>query len=530
MYLNNLANLLKRTRRIEEAERAYRDALKAGTSALQELPRERDHETMVAGLHHNLGHLLLDTARPEEAEKEFRRALELSQKLADDFPAVPRHRFELATQQNSLAGCLWKTGRASQAEPLFTRARELYKKLADDFPRIPDYPNRLGGTLHNLGLLLQDQNLKSEPGKSKYRLFLRNHYKNLGKALRRLGQLDRAEEALRQTIAIGEALVKDFPGQRDYRVNLADDYLGLGDLLRDSQAREQEEAYRHALALWQALADESPKVAVYRSQLATVLHNLAILLARQGEVRKARPLLEASIPHERAAYDAEPDKYREKLLQHYRMFLQAVLQLGDHAAAAKRAPEMVPVSGGDWKPCYQAAGYLQRCLSLVAKDAQLTADRRAELTQTYSRQYWGLLAESAKRGPDQPGVQRSLAVFLTTCPEPKYRDAARAVELASKAVKHDPMRGGYWAVLGMAQYRAGNWQEAITAIEKARELKQGKDTLFFLAMAYWRQGEKKLAHQRYDEALQWMQQHAPNNPRVRSCRDEAATLMGLKKE
>jgi hypothetical protein len=40
---------------------------------------------------------------------------------------------------------------------------------------------------------------------------------------------------------------------------------------------------------------------------------------------------------------------------------------------------------------------------------------------------------------------------------------------------------------------------------------------------------KEQARQRYDEAIPWMQQHAPNDPRMHSFRDEAEKLMGLKK-
>jgi uncharacterized protein HemY len=123
-----------------------------------------------------------------------------------------------------------------------------------------------------------------------------------------------------------------------------------------------------------------------------------------------------------------------------------------------------------------------------------------------------------------------MAAFLTTCPDPKYRDAKRAVELATKAVKQDANNGVYWAVLGMAQYRAANCKEAIKAIEKARQLNAAKDSLFFLAMAYWQCADKEQARQRYDEAIHWMQQHAPNDPRLHSFRDEAAKLMGLKKD
>jgi tetratricopeptide (TPR) repeat protein len=260
-----------------------------------------------------------------------------------------------------------------------------------------------------------------------------------------------------------------------------------------------------------------------------VLHNLAVLLARQRQVAKARPLLEAAIPHERAAYEAEPDKYRGKLLQHYQTLLQAVLQLRDHAAAAEAAGEMARIAGGGWKTSYEASRTLDRCARLAEDDPHLGADRRQELARRYTRQAWDLLVETARRNPDQPEVQRHLAVFLATCPEPKYRDAPRALDLARKAVHQDPKQWSYWGALAIAAYRAGNWKEAVAAGAKARQLNGGRDTLFFLAMAHWQLGERQAAHERYAEAVRWMEQHAPADAGVRRFRDEAAELLGIKK-
>jgi hypothetical protein len=70
--------------------------------------------------------------------------------------------------------------------------------------------------------------------------------------------------------------------------------------------------------------------------------------------------------------------------------------------------------------------------------------------------------------------------------------------------------------------------EAITAIEKTRDLKEVKGSLFFLAMAYWMQGQTELARQRFDEASEWMSKTAPNDTFLRSYRAEAARVLGLK--
>jgi len=742
MVLLSLGALLRLTGELEKAEQAYRDGIQVAEKALGQSPRDRDHESGLAGLHHSLGVVLMETSRPSDAETEFGLALKRVKKLVEDFPGVPRYRFQVAGEQNSLAGLQWKIGKRREAQVLFTQTIELLRNLAQEYPKVPEYSHVLGNTLNNLGVMfqedkehakareflteavtceekalaispknakyrealsnhftnlvpvlrhlkapaadldkayrraadnarklaadfpdvpdhrsrlgdalsnwagwlvaekkwreartlaeeaisLQEQAVKAnpksftyhehlgfhydvlaralerlespnreqvlrqaiavrratldlapadnmprcqsnlganlndcalllidrgeleearrmldeaipwqqkavqaEPKNQTYRSFLRNHSKNLAKTLARPGQAEQVASALRQAIAVGEGLVKDHPEERDFRVKLGDDYLELADLLRGGPLAEQtEKAYEGALRHWLLLAQEDTKNAVYRSHLAGIYHNLAIWHAMQRRPEKARPLLEESIPHERAAYNIQPDKYRSLLLEHYEMLIRALLELRDYAAAAKEAPNMVPISGGAWEPCFQAARYLERCRILATKDPKLSAEQRKELTQAYTRQSWDLLAETAKRNPDRPGVQRAMAAFLTTCPDPKYRDAKRAVELATKAVQQDSNNGVYWAVLGMAQYRAGNCKEAIKAIEKARERNAAKDSLFFLAMAYWQCADKEQARQRYDEAIRWMQQHAPNDPRLHSFRDEAEKLMGLK--
>jgi Flp pilus assembly protein TadD len=125
----------------------------------------------------------------------------------------------------------------------------------------------------------------------------------------------------------------------------------------------------------------------------------------------------------------------------------------------------------------------------------------------------------------------NLAWVFATCADPKMRDPAQAVELAKKAVALDPNKGDSWNTLGVAQYRAGDWKAAITALEKSMELRKGGDAndWFFLAMAHWQRGDKKDARNWYDRAVMWMEKHQPRNEELLRFRAEAETLLELKK-
>jgi tetratricopeptide (TPR) repeat protein len=99
-----------------------------------------------------------------------------------------------------------------------------------------------------------------------------------------------------------------------------------------------------------------------------------------------------------------------------------------------------------------------------------------------------------------------------------------------EGVELAPQNGMIWNTLGVAQYCAGNWKVAITALEKSMELRKGGDSFdwFILAMAQWQLGQKDEARKRYDQAVAWMDKNRPQNKELRRFRAEATELLGVK--
>jgi superkiller protein 3 len=128
------------------------------------------------------------------------------------------------------------------------------------------------------------------------------------------------------------------------------------------------------------------------------------------------------------------------------------------------------------------------------------------------------------------GLLNGLAWTLATDAEPARRDPSRAVWLAKEAVELEPLQGGHWNTLGAAQYRAGNWKDALAAVGKSMELRKGGDSFdwFFLAMAHGKLGEKDKARQWYDRAVKWTDEYQPKNEELGRFRAEAAKLLELK--
>jgi tetratricopeptide (TPR) repeat protein len=87
------------------------------------------------------------------------------------------------------------------------------------------------------------------------------------------------------------------------------------------------------------------------------------------------------------------------------------------------------------------------------------------------------------------------------------REAKRAVALARRAVLLAPNEPMYDNTLGVALYRACQYAEAITTLERNLAASQGEYDgfdLYFLAMAYHRQGKRERARDCFERAEHWM--------------------------
>jgi tetratricopeptide (TPR) repeat protein len=120
-----------------------------------------------------------------------------------------------------------------------------------------------------------------------------------------------------------------------------------------------------------------------------------------------------------------------------------------------------------------------------------------------------------------------LAWILATSRDASLRDPHRAVKLAREAVALEPRNGSNWNTLGAAQYRAGDWKAAIAALERSVKLQKGGDCTdwFFLAMAHKQLNKRDKARRWCDQAVQWMDKHAPPDQFLRALGAEAKALM-----
>jgi tetratricopeptide (TPR) repeat protein/serine/threonine protein kinase len=284
-----------------------------------------------------------------------------------------------------------------------------------------------------------------------------------------------AAKAFEKEIHLREELLPKLGGKREQRWDLCQAYTFLG-LALESAGRLEESVKtdRRALAATEQLAADFPKEPIYQRQLAICHRNLGVMLLKTARADEAE--------------------------LHFRKLLTICEEHPDLPDAADLR--------------------VQSLFGLA--QVLVKSGRHEDAGKTYLR-----LVELK---PASAMGNNNAAWFLATCADAKFRNPARAVEMAKKATELVPQEGTNWNTLGAAQYRAGDWKAAIAALEKSMDLRKGGDSFdwFFLAMARWQLGDKEKARTWFDKAVQWMDKNQPADEELGRFRAEAAGLLGIK--
>jgi tetratricopeptide (TPR) repeat protein len=439
----------------------------------------------------------------EEVQRRFLlKALQFYEEFAAEEGSDPAVRLAQATAYRRVGDIQQKLGEQAKAEEAYGRALALSRRLADDFPAEPEYRGLLAGCQHQLGL----------------------HFSQAK-------QFQEAERAFREAVALREKLLAESPNSLEYQYDLAASLSGLGRALHGrGRPDDAEPAYRRALDLLNELVERRPEESKYQDQLGAALNNLADLMGGRGDAAQDRRLLEEAVRCQRAALQARPRHaiYRIHLANQLARLGRTLARLEEYAEAEK---------------AYRQAAELREKL---AEDFPKVPDHRGQLVHNYNdlgdllnatgqdaeaeKAYRRALDLGEKLVNDFHGDswdRQNLAWFLANCPARQFRDPDRAVSLAKEAVELAPKGGDCWRALGAAQYRAGDWNAAIAALKRATEIRSGGDSAewFFLAMAYWRLGDKQQGRAWYDRAVRWMDEHQPRDEKLRRIRAEAAAVL-----
>ena len=131
-------------------------------------------------------------------------------------------------------------------------------------------------------------------------------------------------------------------------------------------------------------------------------------------------------------------------------------------------------------------------------------------------------------GLDAKRLPVDIAWGLTTNAEPSHRDPPKALALAQEAVTQTPQDAKSWKTLGAARYRSSDFNGAIVALQKSRELGIDEPSNdFFLSMAHWRAGHQEEARQCYNRGATVMER-TPKTAIFTRLQLEAAEFLGDK--
>jgi tetratricopeptide (TPR) repeat protein/tRNA A-37 threonylcarbamoyl transferase component Bud32 len=252
------------------------------------------------------------------------------------------------------------------------------------------------------------------------------------------------------------------------------------------------------------------------------MNNLAMVLRSQGHLEDARKLFDEMLQYQRRGLDRE-HPHALTTMNNLALLLE---EQGRPDEALKLYEETLELQRQVLGPEHADRLATMHNLAGLLRDRGRFGEARPLFDETLRLKRRVLGAEH----PETLRTVSSLAWMLAAAADSEVRDPPRAVELASELVRCAPDVGNNWTILGVARYRTGEWNDAITAIEKSEALTSGKQVApnaFFLAMAHWQRGEKDDARRWFHTATGRMDKSKSDDPDSLRFRAEATQILGL---
>jgi serine/threonine protein kinase len=575
--LNKRGLLRSATGRPREAEQDCDQAVSIQKQLAADFPSRPEFRQYLARSHRNRAILLSNTGRPREAEKDNDEAVSIHKRLAADFPTRPEFRQDLAHSHNSRGLLRSATGRLQEAEQDHDQALSIYQRLAADFPSRPDFRQNLASSHGNRGNLLRvrgrpreaeqdhDQALSIQkrlmaefPSLPEFRQDLAKSHNNRGLLLSATGRPQEAEQEYDQALSIYKQLAADFPNQPDLRndlagacVNLANHHQKQGSWT--AAKRLLLEGRPHHLAALKANPRDPTYRQYYRNHLGVLTGVHAGLLEQPDAVRTAETRRGLGWNAPADAYDAVyflsrcipivtrhdqlDGQQRKEAAQFYgdaamKLLREAVSKGYRDVAHMKKDHGLNPLRPREDFQKLVAELVLAKARDYVrlsqwdkAAAEYAKADLRARPLRDDAFAYACLfLIRGDGEGYNrfcQGMIQR---VAQTADPIEVYT-LARSCAMARKGPV-DPARAVQWAerqrspspwdyhVLGLAQYRAGQLDQALQSFTRAnvKAWKHRELNWFGLALVHHRLGHPDEARQCLARGIQWLEREGPPGP------------------
>jgi serine/threonine protein kinase/Flp pilus assembly protein TadD len=518
--LHDYATLLRKIRRLDQAEKTYNRVLGIMSELNPVLSRDDGYNRLLASTYINLAAVLDDKMQYADAENAVREGIALLRQLAKDNPKVSNFRSDLSLALVSSATILDNRKQRAEAEKVLGEALDIQRKVIDVWPNVPPAFRWHLSLIYYRQAVLFESSGRFREAESACRQAMSFHNRLASDftstavyqeqfidSATMLAHLLLVTGRAKDGLTLHEQLVQRYPKAPEPQSRLAF-YLGnFGtQLFARGEREDAEKSLRRGLDLQERLVKEHPKETAYRRLWAMNLSNYGGILALNGRPQEAEKCFRQALDLRKGLWAQFPAGPSEPL-----------------ALPGERMPAMVTVTTLILKP---RPNYAEELAASYQNLAKLLGDTH-QLAEAEE-----VLREGLKSFPDHGALNNGLAWLLATNSDLKSRDPDEAVQHSEKAVAAAPGDGEFRNTLGVAHYRAGNWNQAITALEMSMQLRKGGDAndWFFFAMAKWRLKEKEQAREWYDKAVQWMEKNGAKNEELRRFRGEAEELLGVKKK
>jgi tetratricopeptide (TPR) repeat protein/tRNA A-37 threonylcarbamoyl transferase component Bud32 len=431
----------------EEAEQRRRRALPIQERLVAQHAEVPEYRHDLARLYKALAEVPSLAGRPAEARKAFRLALEIEEKLLADHPDAPEYRQRRAEILTGFGMRLCADGKYEEAEKLQQAALEIAEQLAQEFPDVPEYRNDVAIKHYFLGNLFaqtkparfakQSYGLALDeyaklgadfPSLPEYQLWQPNIQAELGRLLRGSGNLSAAKKAFEDSLATYQKLSGVYPTRlwnRMSRINMSQTYGDLGDTLRPlGQLRQARQAYAHQQEVCEQALVDYPNDPLLRNNLAASHGGLGDLAGRITEAEE----------HYRKAIDIQEKLVADRPVE--QLYRRLLAELHFALARLLCIPPTLPIV--DATTVGLLGGYPSGQGPLLTTSAlfpgRTTPRRFLEAERSY-RRVVELFEQLVAEKPADMGLREQFAGLLTSLPDSRLRDPARAAALRSKAAE-----------------------------------------------------------------------------------------------
>ena len=523
----HLGNTASRLRQYKLARQCFQDAHEIWSKLADQYP---DDPTSSLGFASSRARMSSYLA-PADGVKELAAAVTSARSLAQHYPERVEYTELVVRLLGGYSAVLRSQGRTDEAEQQTLSAIAVANRFADRFPE--ENPFLWSGDLswqmgdfsqavvaHQAAADNYRILIAQHPDRPRYRADLATSLKRLGNAHVRTGNFDAALQCYQESISIAEALAAEYPDVAAYQSKVQRRYQLLGEFyLGTGQLEKSAAAFRTMLNTAKTLHESFPNYPQSSgNQLATRVRLANILLEQnppslgdaERELRNAVEMCHAakaapirvSLMCQLAAVRAQQEKTQEALAT-LRDALQLVNEL---SGAIQDDPETLRrISLLRWEIAagFSGIGEFEKADQIVAP----------------------LITESARA--DAAWLQTQ-AWCLANFQHDDESQMARAVELADLATKLNPDDANAWHSLGVAQYRANQYDAAADSLRKSLSLKPTPFAVnhLFLAMTEFKRGRLEEASKNFELGSRAFLFSDPYRlMRYRSFRDEASELM-----